>query len=248
MANHVHQLERSHAKGPRLAAAGIKRGAIGTTLGQHTQGFGVIRARDPVDDKTGGGPGVHRGLAPGQRGVIQGAGHFRRSGQTRHHLHQRHQGCRIKEVQARQALRARERCTNGGDGNRRGVAGQNAALGHHGFQRLEQRLLDLQIFHNGFHHQGRIKQVHQLRDRLQASARSGGSLGADFALGRHFFKPGTNALNRLGGCAGAVVEQLDRVPAKCGHLGNTGAHGTGTDDGDHCVFGERLCHGVVSFR
>ena len=140
---------------------------------------------------------------------------------------------RVEEVQARQALRTGQCGTNGGDGNRRGVAGQNAAPGHHGFELLEQCLFDLQVFHDGFHHQGGIGQFRDLVDGLQTRTSGLGSFCGELALGRHFFKLGTNALNRLGCRAGAVVEQLDRVPASGCHLGNTGTHGTGADDGNH---------------
>ena len=71
MADHVHQLERAHAESAGLAHDGVDRGAVGRALVQQAQTFRIVGTRDAVDDETRRRLGMHRGLAPGGRGVEQ---------------------------------------------------------------------------------------------------------------------------------------------------------------------------------
>ena len=64
-----------------------------------------------------------------------------------------------------------------------------------------------------------------------------GRLGADLAFFGQLGELGTDAVDRLDGSARTVVEELDDMPGLGRHLGDTGAHGTGADDGDDRLLG-----------
>ena len=235
MPNHVHQLKRAHAKTPGFTTAGVQRGAISTALGQHPQRFGVIGTRHPIDDKPGRRFGLHRRLTPGNRRGEQGICDLRSGGQSRDHFHQGHQRCRVEKVQTDQALRTLQCTADGGNGNRRGVARQNAVGRHHGFQVTKELLLDLQILDNRFDHQGRIAQVTQTIDRDQPRTGVLRRLSAPFAFGRQLVKLGPNAINGMHRRTLAVVEQAHGVTRSGSHLRDAGTHGPGTHDANHAL-------------
>jgi hypothetical protein len=60
---------------------------------------------------------------------------------------------------------------------------------------------------------------------------------ADLADAALVVELGTDTVDRLGGGARTVVEQLDDMPGLRRHLGDTGTHGTGADDGDDRLLG-----------
>jgi len=173
---------------------------------QDAQGLAVVGARHAVDDKARGGSGVNCGFAPGRGRGMQGMGHIGPSGQTRHHFHQGHERSRVKKVKSRHPLRVFQRRTDGRDGNRRGIAGQNAMGRHHHFQVGKQLVLDGQALHNGFDHQPGIGQVGQLMRHLQPRTGCLRLLGAELAFGRHLVELGTNACNRLRSRIGTGIQ------------------------------------------
>ena len=132
---------------------------------------------------------------------------------------------------------ALQRGADGGNRNRRGVGAEDAVGADDGFKVGIQLLLGFEAFDNGFDDQGGIGQIGQLLDGNQAPAGRLGRLGADLAFFGQPGELGTDTVDRLGGGARMVVEQLDDMPGQGRHLGDTGAHGTGADDGDDRLLG-----------
>ncbi|MNP53700.1 hypothetical protein D3C76_1481950 [compost metagenome] len=137
-------------------------------------------------------------------------------------------------MQADHAAGVFEACGETGDGQRRGVAGEDAVLAAHRFQLAQQAALDLQVLDYGLDHQAGACQRLDGFHRLQAGDGGGTGFGAKLAFFNQAAELAIDAVDGLGGAAGAVVIQLDRVAGLGGDLGDAGAHGAGADHGDAC--------------
>ncbi|MCY1548687.1 hypothetical protein D9M68_848120 [compost metagenome] len=121
-----------------------------------------------------------------------------------------------------------------GDGQGGGVAGEDAVLAAQAFQLAQQAALDLQVLDDGFDHQAGIAQGFDGVRRLQAGDDGGAGLGTELAFFHQAAELTVNALDGLGGGAGAVVIKPDRVAGLGRDLGDAGAHGAGADHGNGC--------------
>lgn len=175
---------------------------------------------------------MDRHLAPGGGGSIEGFGHLGSRGQARDYLDQRHHRRGIEEVQAGNALGALEAGGDGGDRQRRGVAGQQGVGAAQGLQLGEQLALDRQVLDDGLHHQAAVGQLGQGGGRAHAGD-DGVDLGlGHLALGHTLLELAAHAVD-AGLCrAGAVVVQAYRMAGLGRHLGDASAHGAGADHGD----------------
>ncbi|MNT09625.1 hypothetical protein D3C72_1444150 [compost metagenome] len=137
VADQVGEFERAHAETAGITQQRIEAGAIGCAFLQQAQAFGVERPRHTVDDEARRGARVHRLLAPGLGGGMNARGNGRGGGQARDHFDQGHQRRRVEEVHANHLVRALQPGGEAGDGQRRGVAGEDAVGGAQSFQLAE---------------------------------------------------------------------------------------------------------------
>ena len=146
-------------------------------------------------------------------------------------------------MHAEHAARVLQAGCEAGDGQRRGVAGEDAVGGAQGFQALQQLALDLQLLDDRLDHQAGVGQFFQRIGRAQAG--EGGGLGGGLQLA-FLHQPGelpVDAGDGLGRGAGAGVVQAHRVPGLGGDLGDAGAHGASADHG-HRGFSVQGVHGL----
>ncbi|MNO99294.1 hypothetical protein D3C76_910600 [compost metagenome] len=229
VADQVGELERAHAETTGITQQRIEAGAISGTFLQQAQAFGIERPRHTVNDETRRGARMHRLLAPGLGGGIDARGNGPIGRKARDHLDQGHERCRVEEVHANHLLGALQTGSDAGDGQRRGVAGEDTVGSAQGFKLAEQRLFDRQVLDDGFYHQAGISQCLKRINRAQANTDRFTLSGLQLAF---FHQPGQLAVNArhcLGGGTRAVVVELYRVPGLGRDLGNTGPHRTGTD-------------------
>ncbi|MNN23244.1 hypothetical protein D3C81_1366360 [compost metagenome] len=102
------------------------------------------------------------------------------------------------------------------------------------FELAEQRAFDLKVLDDGFDDQIAVGQGFDGFHRLQACNRRAARLGRQLAVLDSLAQLSVDAFNRLGGCAGTIVQQQDRMAGLGRHLGDTGTHGPGADHGDAC--------------
>ena len=235
VADQVHQLEWAHAETARFAQHGIDGGRVARLLVQQAPAFRIERTGDAVDDEAGRRFRMHGVLAPGDRGVVDGGGDLLAGGQATDHFDQRHQRHGIKEVHADQAFRAAQLGGDGRHGNRRRVRRQDAVVADQRFEFGEQAALDVEIFHDGFHHQGAIAHVGQAAGCLQARRGGRRFVRRHAALFSQLRIHLADVGQRLAHGVRARVVQFDCVAGGRGHLRDAGAHGAAADDGDDTV-------------
>ena len=191
---------------------------------------------------------MHRRLAPGGGGGEQRVGDGLVGGQAGDDLDQRHQRCRVEEVQAGQAFRVFQRGADGGHRDRRGVGAEDAVLADDGFEVGVELLFGFQVLDDGLDDQRRIGEVGQAAGRDQVLPGRFSCCCGQLAFFGHFRELGTNtgdsAIRRIG----AGVEQLDPVAGGGRHLGDAGAHGAGADDGDDRLLGKGAVAHAITLR
>ncbi|MCY1371939.1 hypothetical protein D9M69_591090 [compost metagenome] len=127
-----------------------------------------------------------------------------------------------------------EACGQAGDGQGGGVAGEDAVLAADVFQLAQQAALDFQVLDYGLDHQAGAGQFLDGFHRLQAADDGGALVGAELAFFHQAAELAVDTVDGLGGGAGAVVMELDRVAGLGRDLGDAGTHGAGADHGDGC--------------
>ncbi|MCY1366167.1 hypothetical protein D9M69_530480 [compost metagenome] len=232
MADQVGQLEGAHAEAAGVAHQCVEGGAVGGAFLQQAQAFGIEGARHAVDDEARSGLRVYRLLAPGLGGFVQAFGQGAVAGQARYDLYQGHQRRRVEEVHADHPAGMLEAGSQAGDGQGRGIAGEDAVGAAQLFELAQQATLDLQVLDDGFDHQAGIGQGLDGLHRLQAGDDGGAGFGGEFVLLHQAAELAVDAVDGLGGRAGAVVIELDRMAGLGGDLSDAGTHGAGADHGD----------------
>ena len=242
VADQVHQLERAHAEAAAVAHHRIDRGRVGGLFEQQAQPLRVIRTGHAVDDEAGRRLRVHRILAPGRGGRIDGVGGGLAGGDARDHFHQRHQRHRIEEVHAGEAFGALQFGTDRGDGDRRRVRGEDAVRPDDAFQVGEQGALDVEVFDHGFHHERGILRFVERAHRVHALA---GEIRFRRAHAAFFDQPCQGFDYAGDGLVDGFrpgVEQPHGMSGHGRHLGDAGAHRAAADDGDDAVLVQCLGH------
>ncbi len=134
-----------------------------------------------------------------------------------------------------QPLRAAQPGGDGGDGNGRGIGGQDAFLANDIFKVGEQLALDVEVFDNCLDHDGGTG------DLLQAASASNALTCRVGVGGRHaaFLNQLAISLADVGKClvdrVGARVEQAHLVARTGGDLGNARTHRAAADDAHHAA-------------
>ena len=123
-------------------------------------------------------PGVDlacTGVLPQAAAMANTASATRVGRRTAHHLDQRHGRHRVEEVHADEPLRAAQGAGDRGDGQRRGVGGQDRIGSDHGLQLAEQAPLDGEILDDGLDHESagaKVGEVPQADSRPSRAVRS----------------------------------------------------------------------------
>ena len=140
----------------------IDRGEIGNALGHHTQRLGAVAPSCVIDDEAWGVLGANALVSHVLGQLAQGlAGGFA-GGQARHNFHHFHQGDWIEKMKTGKALGVVQLRSQGGDGQRRGVAGNHCFVRQQVFKLGKQGFFDGDVFHHGFNDQITLLQIVQV--------------------------------------------------------------------------------------
>ncbi|KFF32578.1 hypothetical protein G039_0334180 [Pseudomonas aeruginosa VRFPA01] len=228
----VEQLERPHAEPGALAQDFVDRRHGRHVFAEHAQRLGAEGPSGMVDDETGAIAGAHRLVAQGRHQRAQPLGDPGAGGEAVDHLDQAHQRHRVEEMQAGDPSGITAGRGDGGDRQRRGVAGENRLVVEHLFQLAEQRLLGAQVLDNRLDHQLAGAEDPQVLDHPQVVQ---GARARFLGQPAFFHLPGKrsgDSVARLRRRALAAVEEQHREAGAGGELGDALAHGAGADDAD----------------
>ena len=181
-AGEIEQFKRPHAEAGALAQHTVNLGAFGDAFAEDAQGLGAIGAAGMVDDEAGAVLGPYTAVAQARGEGEQGVADFRSAGQAVDHLDHAHQRHRVEEVKAGDPLRPLAGGGDGGDRQRRGIAGEDGLRRDYGFQPAQQFLLGLQALDDGLHHQFAVAQLFQAFRHPQPVLRGLGVGGAQLAF------------------------------------------------------------------
>ena len=144
-------------------------------------------------------------------------------------------------MQTRYALGVFNASGNGGNGNRRGIAGQQRRRGADLRQLAEQRLFDLQTLGRRFNHQLRLRKLIQFSCRRNTRQQHLCLLGADFPATDAGIQTLGNTVDGASNRVGGNVIQQHRMPGAGSDFNNARAHGAAANHGDGV---ECLRHGL----
>jgi hypothetical protein len=244
VADHVHQLERPHAETAGVAHDRVECGAVATAFVEDAQRLGVVGTGDAVDDEARRRARMHRRLAPGRGGGEQGVGDGTRAVARPETISTSFiSGAGLKKCRP---ARRSGRC--------RAAPIEVTEIDEVLVPKMQSAPTMSSRSRYSFCLASRFSTMASTTSAASASsascstairrARPPARLGAHLALVGELAELGTDAFDRLGGGARAVVEQLDHVAGRGRHLGDAGAHGAGADHGDDGRGGQRLRGGL----
>ena len=149
VADQVHQLEGPHAEAAEFRHCPVNRGDVRNALLVNPDGLAIEGPRHAVHNESWRVLRDGRLLAPVSHQDRHLLGETVPSLQGRHNLHEGQERGGVKKVQTEEAGGVGQSGRQPGDGQARGVRGQDGGLPHNGLQRGEDRLLHLFLLHNG---------------------------------------------------------------------------------------------------
>lgn len=136
---------------------------------------------------------------------------------------------------------------DGGDRQRRGIAGEQRRGRAERLQIAEQALFDRQIFRHRFNHQRAVGQLLERVGAFEARQQCFGARGIGLAAVHPLPQAASELVDRALGGGGRDIEQPYRVAGGGGHLGDADAHGAGADH-RHLAVKKGRVHGYFPLK
>ena len=180
-ADNVHQVSRAHR--PAEFFHDLVNALEVSTHTDQTSEAAEVREQNAVDQEAGAVVDDNRGLTH-FLGVGNGGGNSLLAGLlATNNLNQRHHVYRVEEVHAAEVFRALQRFGQVGDGDGRGVGGDDGVFSHLTFYFSQHGVLDLRVLDHRFNYQVNFLEVAVGHGRADGVQRLGHLLGLHAALG-----------------------------------------------------------------
>jgi len=237
VADQVHQLEGPHAEAAEFRHCPVNRGDVRNALLVNPDGLAIEGPRHAVHNESRRVLRDGRLLAPVPHQDRHLLGQTLPGLQGGDHLHKGQEGSRVEKVQAQEAGGVGQSSRQPGDGQARGVRGQDGGLPHNGFQRGEDGLLDVFLLHDGLNDQTAGGTRRQLGRRPDSGQDLIGFTGGQ----PPFLDEPLEDPVQIGQCprdGGLIpVHKEDIMASRSGNLGNALTHRSGADDAhSHALF------------